>query len=177
MDWHSLANELAKSTDQRDCSGKSLSCEKNDRAANIQPHFVQFDRSQHTYLMGDETQKAIELLETNLPLMKSKLTEQNTDVLMAMESLASAYFQDGRPDDAIDLLTRTVTIQRSHLGSDNRHTQRAVADLGYYLRKNRQLNDAIPLLREATRSSLKYPIHSWAACELLRAYGSGGHDD
>ena len=74
------------------------------------------------------------------------------------------------------LLERTLSRQRKTLGTDNRHTQRSVGNLGYFYRESGQLDKAIQLLTEAVQFSEEYPSQYWVVPELLRAYLAAGMD-
>lgn len=99
------------------------------------------------------SEEALPLLERNLEKRKMELGPEHQETLVSMNNLAWSYYTTRNYDRSGSLFEQLLSIQENKLGRQHVDTQTTVANLGRSYKDALRIEDAIPLLEEAYKSS------------------------
>ena len=103
----------------------------------------------HLIELGDSMPRAIAIGEPLIADLERLLGASDPDTLSARNSLAVAYEDAGRVEDAIRLFEQSLAGREGLLGADDPDTMRSRSDLARAYRKAGRVADAVPLVEQA----------------------------
>ena len=133
----------------------------------------------HLIELGDSMPRVIAIGEPLIADLERLLGSSHPDTLNACNSLAAAYEDAGRDEDAIRLFEQTLAGRERLLGPDDPDTMRSRSDLARAYREAGRVADAVPLVERtlAARERLFGADHPSALASrnnLASAYRATG---
>jgi len=102
-----------------------------------------------TYVAIGEYTLAEPHLQEALRIRDEQLGGEHEDTLISMRDLAALRYEQGRFDDALDLLETTLERRREILGAEDPATLRTMTDLGWLSVRAQRYDEAEALLSQA----------------------------